>query len=124
MFGWLGKLRRRRPGLWPESTWRVALSESDIRVTDGEGRESGLAKAALCGVVIETNDSGPWGADVWWLLFGADDMLACAYPQGATGEAEALAYLVALPGFDHEAMIRAMRSVDNALFPVWRRAAD
>ena len=36
--------------------------------------------------MIETNDSGPFGADVWWLLFGADDRIAVAFPQGATGE--------------------------------------
>ena len=40
-------------------------------------------------VAIETNDSGPWGADVWWLLEGADKR--CAYPQCATGDDAALA---------------------------------
>ena len=61
-------------------------------------------------------------ADVWWLLFGADDRIAVAFPQGASGEQEAIDWLIALPGFDHEAMIMAMGSTGNAVFPVWRRA--
>jgi hypothetical protein len=71
--------------------------------------------------MIETNDSGPFGADIWWLLFGADDRLACAFPQGAAGEKAAVDRLLGLPGFDHEAMIMAMGSTGNAVFPVWRR---
>jgi hypothetical protein len=75
----------------------------------------------LSGVMIETNDSGPFGPDVWWLLFGADDRLACAFPQGAVGEQVVVNSLLGLPGFDHEAMIMAMGSTSNAVFPVWRR---
>jgi len=79
-----------------------------------------LRKIDLGGVIIETNDSGPWGADVWWLLFGSDDKVAVAFPQGASGEKAVVDYLIALPGFDHGAMIDAMQSADNNVFPVWR----
>ena len=82
-----------------------------------------LALAELNGVMIETNDSGPFGADVWWLLFGADDRVAVAFPQGAAGEQAAIDWLAGLPGFDHDAMIMAMGSTANAVFPVWRRAS-
>jgi hypothetical protein len=52
-----------------------------------------------------------------------DRNVACAYPQGATGEQATLDYLMALPGFDHAEMIKAMSSVGNAVFPVWRKSA-
>ena len=83
MFGWLKK-RMQRPE--PEAQWCVTVDAESIRVVDRKGQEGSVAKADLSGVIVETNDTGPWGADFWWLLFGADDQLACAFPQGATGE--------------------------------------
>lgn len=120
MFGWLGKLRRVPPPP-PEARWVVTVDGDSIRVTDSAGEARAVPKAELSGVAIETNDSGPWGADVWWLLFGTGDLMACAFPMGATGETAAVDYLAGLPGFDHGEMIEAMRSTDNRVFPVWRR---
>ncbi|MDO9489878.1 MAG: hypothetical protein Q7J32_16005 [Sphingomonadaceae bacterium] len=119
MFGWF---RRRAKGLQPEAQWVVEVGPERIQVTDAAGGATALVIADLAAVAIETNDTGPWGADVWWLLFGADERLACAFPQGATGEGVVIDYLVALPGFDHEQMTNAMRSTSNAVFPVWRKA--
>ena len=118
MFGWF---RKRTVRLQPEASWIVATKPAHIQVTDHEGQIRRLAKADLVGVAIETNDSGPWGADVWWLLFGASDRLACSFPQGATGESETLDYLTSLPQFNHEQMTQAMCSTENAVFPVWRK---
>jgi hypothetical protein len=121
MFGWLRKLRYNPPPL--EARWVVAVDDEAIRVTDEAGESRAVAKSELAGVAIETNDSGPWGADVWWLLFGAADELACAFPIGATGEKAAVDYLTALPDFDHAEMVEAMGSTANRLFPVWRRTS-
>ena len=118
VFGWR---RKRSARLQPEAQWIVAVDDLSIRVTDHAGATVELGKGDLVGVVIETNDSGPWGADLWWLLFGADDRLACAFPQGATGETALIDYLAGFPGFDHGEMIRAMGSTGNAVVPVWRR---
>lgn len=118
MFGWL---RTRAFRAQPEARWTVTLGNGHVQVTDDRGEVKRLAMADLRCVAIETNDSGPWGADVWWLLFGADDRVACLYPQGATGDSAMLDYLCALPGFDFAEMARAMGSTDNALFPIWRR---
>lgn len=118
MFGWL---RKRASRAQPEARWTVTLDDGHVQVTDDRGAVKRLATAELRGVAIETNDSGPWGTDVWWLLFGADDRVACLYPQGATGESAMLDYLCALPEFDFTEMAKAMGSTDNALFPVWRR---
>ena len=104
-----------------EAAYIVSVEGDGINVADPNGGETALAFDDLSGVMIETNDSGPSGPDVWWLLFGADDRIAVAFPQGASGEQGAIDWLIALPGFDHEAMIMAMGSTGNAVFPVWRR---
>jgi hypothetical protein len=104
-----------------EADWTVDIIDDLIRAVDPSGETRSVALDDLSGVMVETNDSGPLGADVWWLLFGADDQLACAFPQGAVGEKEAVDKLLGLPGFDQEAMIMAMGSTGNAVFPVWRR---
>lgn len=121
MFGWFSK---KRPALQPESKWVVAIDDDLITICDDAGQVRSIAKSDLAGVAIETNDSGPWGADVWWLLFDGTDALACAFPQGATGEQAAIDHFLALPSFDHGEMIKAMGSTDNALFPVWRRVSS
>jgi hypothetical protein len=73
-------------------------------------------------IAIETNDSGPWSADVWWLVEGASTR--CCYPQGATGEMEALKAIESrFAGFSHEAMIQAMGCTSNMRFVCWQRAA-
>ena len=77
----------------------------------------------LDAVVVETNDTGPWDADVLWLLFGAGGSSGCVIPQGATGERELLGRLQSLPGFDNERLIAAMSCTDNQQFVCWRRAA-
>ncbi len=119
MFGWFRK--KDPPRLLPESKWVVAIDADTIRLTDDAGAVKELLKRDLSGVIIETNDSGPWGADVWWLLFGAEDRVVLAVPQGATGEDAMLDHLFGLPGFNHGDMIKAMACGDNAVFPVWRR---
>lgn len=102
------------------TAWIVDALEDRINVTEPDGKTKFVGLDDLRGVVIETNDSGPFGADVWWLLFGADEKVACAFPQGASGEKAVVDRLMSLPGFDHEAMIMAMGSTGNAVFPVWR----
>src|SRR4051794_23331757 len=101
--------RFKRPkGLYPESSWNVSADELGFRATDQTGKTMFSPKDDLTLVAIATNDSGPWGADVWWLMYGADGRLACGFPQGATGEKNVLDALMALPGFDQREMIKAM----------------
>jgi hypothetical protein len=106
--------------LWPEAQWTVSADDSGFHGTDHTGAIMTLALADLSAVVIETNDSGPIGADVWFLLFGADRKLGFAFPQGATGDKAVVDRLMKLPGFDFEEMIKAMSSADNATFVLWR----
>ena len=104
-----------------EAAWVVNVTDDEIAVTDAKGEVREIAKADLAGVVIETNDSGPWGSDFWWILLRADRSMACAFPQGATGEKAAMDWLLELPGFDHGELIRASGSTGNAFFTLWER---
>ena len=118
LFSWF---KNKPKPLYPEASWTIASDAEGIRATDQTGASMFVSHADLSSVAIETNDSGPWGADVWWLLFGLDGALACAFPQGATGEKEVINMLMALPGFSNEELVRAMGSTDNAVFQIWRR---
>ncbi|PBN45066.1 hypothetical protein [Sphingobium sp. D43FB] len=118
MFSWF---RKKPKPLQPEGKWVVAIEDDQISVRNESGRLKSVAKSDLSGVAIETNDSGPWGADVWWMLFDATDQMACTFPQGAKGEDAAINWLTALPSFNHGEMIRAMGSTNNAVFAVWRK---
>lgn len=71
--------------------------------------------ADLGAVYVETNDSGPWGADVWWLLNDKSGQAKVAFPLMATGQDVALARLEMLPGFE----IKGMNSTENARFLCW-----
>ena len=121
MFGWFRK-KTPKP-LEPESRWVVSRDGEIISVRDPEGAVTAIAIPDLSVVEAETNDSGPWGIDFWWLLCGPGDQQPCAFPQGATGETGIIEYLSALPGFDHRAMIDAMGSTANRSFTLWRKPA-
>jgi len=109
------------PALHPEARWFVAIDDDVLTVIDGTGGRSTCALSDIAGIAIETNDSGPWGADVWWLFFRSDGQPTLAYPQGARGEALVLDRITKLRGFDHAKMIEAMASTDNANFIVWEQ---
>ena len=117
-------LRKRLVRPTPESKWSIAVTEGLIVGSDEVGGSKSLALEELSGAAIATNDSGPWGTDVRWLLYGQGDRLACSFPQDATGEEEAVIdILMAMPGFDHGEKIKAMASTTNAAFPERRRTS-
>lgn len=119
MFGWL---RKRRARMQPEARWTTVVMQDSIRVTDPAGGMREVRKADLSGVIIETNDTGPGGADIWWLLFGRDERLACAFPQGASDGQIVIDFLMTLPNFDFRQMVEAVSSTSNAVFPAWRQS--
>jgi hypothetical protein len=97
----------------------VTVSGDEIRVRKPDGTASSLRPSDLATVTVETNDSGPWGADVWWCWQGPSS--AITYPQGATGDPEALAFLEKLQGYDDDAVIKVMRCTSNRPFVVYTR---
>lgn len=77
--------------------------------------EQRVRMADLGAVYVETHDSGPWGADVWWLLNDRTGKTKVAFPGMATGEDAALERFRLLPRFE----VRGMNSTENARFMCW-----
>jgi hypothetical protein len=121
LWSWLKSLRR--APTQPEAAYVVSFDGVTIGVLDPDGALHEMAAEDLRGVVVETDDSGPWGADLWWLLFGTDDRVAVAFPGSSTNEQPVIDWLMKLPGFDFEEMTKAMGSTDVAVFFLWRAAA-
>lgn len=100
----------------PEARFVVEVTADDEIVRRAPNQaEQRIRMADLGAVHVETNDSGPWGADVWWLLNDRAGEMKVAYPQMATGADEALERLRLLPGFQ----VRGMNSTGNARFMCW-----
>jgi hypothetical protein len=116
----LRKREERREALMFERAIVVRFDETGISAVYPGGTIQAVTWSEVQSVAIETNDSGPWGADVWWLLEGTDRR--CAYPQGATGDPEALLeYPKRFPGFSEAAVIKAMGCTSNSRFVCWTR---
>jgi hypothetical protein len=105
-------------GLYPECLFTVRLGDSEVSVHRPDGTVERLALDRLKEVSIVTNDCGPAGSDVWWLLVGSPTE-GCAFPGGASGEQEVLRFVQQLPGFDNGRFIEAMGSTSNAKFVCW-----
>ena len=105
--------------LMPEALVKVTDHGDFVSSLYPNGVSRTLSWSELMRFEIHTNDSGPWGADFWWVLVGSRDV--CEYPQGATGEVELIDKLRSFPGFDDDAYAAASRCTDNAEFVVWTR---
>jgi hypothetical protein len=126
MFGFLKRSHSTPPSsaarLMPESKFAVTVDEQEIRCRRPDGRAESVRFDELRVIIIETNDTGPLGTDVWWILAGdAENRSGCVVPGGATGEREMLEALQRLPGFDNRALIDAMSSMENRRFLCWKR---
>ena len=117
-------LRRLREKLrdWNSSSltkWSVRFEGDDIATSDGSETTRRLAMRELRKVVVQTDDSGPWGADVLYLLFTDDTQPAGVFPIEAQGCQEFVNWLSTLPGFRDRELARAMASTDVARFVVY-----
>lgn len=97
----------------------VAFDDASITHSLPDGTREIMLWADLEEVAIVTTDDGPFADDVIWVLSGAGG--GCLVPSSANGAEALLARLQALPGFDNEAVIQAMGSVENARFVCWRK---
>jgi hypothetical protein len=98
---------------------RVAFDGDRITRTMRDGKTETVRWDELQEVGIVTTDQGPFVDDVFFVLLGETG--GCAVPSDAKGMKELLARLQQLPGFDNEAVIKAMGSTTNAKFVCWRR---
>jgi hypothetical protein len=121
LLAWFRRKREERvAALMFERHVVLRLDESGISASYPDGAVQAISWPEVDCVAIETNDTGPWGADVWWLLEGGNKR--CAYPQGARGDPEALAeYQKRFPGFSDATVIEAMGCTSNARFVCWER---
>jgi hypothetical protein len=115
MLGWL---RKRLVNTSPLTVWSVSFSDGDIVTSDGQGAERKLAFRDLRRVVVATDDSGPWGADVVFLLYSNDPDPVAIFPLEATGRDAFVEWLSAQPGFQDRELAKAMVSTRVARFEV------
>jgi hypothetical protein len=103
-----------------EAKWVVSVDELQISCKRPNGVIESVAWRDLHLIGIATTDQGPHLPDVFWYLIGGKG--ACIVPQGATGEDAMLEKIQQLPGFDNEAVIKAMTSTTNNRFICWQRS--
>lgn len=118
MFERLRKLFQRRPQP-PE--YRLQVSSTDVALIDRAGAATTIGWNELGAVVIETNDSGPWGDDVMWHIFAADMVRCLIVPQSVEGDRELLRVLQQIPDFDNAAVVAAMGSTSVDAFLCWEK---
>ena len=117
---WKDKRQKRRNALMLERQVVVSYNDSLVSATFPSGDTQSIAWSDVDCLAIETNDSGPWGADVWWLLESAT--IRVAYPQGATGDSEMCEqFSIRFPGFSDLTVIQALGCTSNARFVCWQR---
>jgi hypothetical protein len=120
---WKRKLEERRASVMFEREVVVSFDEFGVSSAFPTGETQSIAWRDVERVAIETNDSGPWGADVWWLLESAESSVS--YPQGATGDPQMLEqYPARFAGFNDGEVIRAMGCTSNARFVCWERGKN
>ncbi|MFT6087994.1 MAG: hypothetical protein ACI9DS_002997 [Glaciecola sp.] len=99
MFRWIKHwFGNRKESVIYEAAIIVADCNNEISSTFPAGTVQSISWNAIDSIEVHTNDSGPWGADVWWILKGNDSF--CSYPQGATGEVELIPTFQSLPNFN------------------------
>ena len=111
-------LFRRRKPRQPD---RVSITDEVVTRIRPDGVEETIRWDALYEVSILTTDEGPIKEDVFFLLIASDGNSGCVVPQEAAGCDLLLQRLQNLPGFDNEAVIKAMGSTSNAKFLCWKR---
>ncbi|MDR6852406.1 hypothetical protein J2Y54_001926 [Sphingomonas sp. BE123] len=121
MLGWLRNWFL-RPS--PLSQWSVSISDDRIVTSDGLGTQRELRVSDLRKVVVATDDSGPWGADVVYLLYSDDGDPVGLFPLEAAGCDAFLAWMSRQPGFNDRELIRAMASTSVARFIVLDRQPE
>lgn len=116
MLDWL---RKKLANTSPLTLWSVGFVNDNIVAGDGQGAERKLHLPDLRRVVVATDDSGPWGADVVFLLYSNDPEPAVIFPLEAAGRGDFVKWLSAQPGYQDRELAKAMGSTQPARFEVW-----
>lgn len=97
----------------------VKFDEQTIVCHYSNGRTEAIRWTDLREVSIRTTDDGPFVDDLFWILKSA--AADCIVPSEAVGVQELLIRLQQLPGFDHQAVIRAATTTEDATFLCWQK---
>jgi len=116
MWSWLSE--RLRAAL-PQSLWSVAIRNDSIVTTDGTGATRIVLIADLMSIVVATDDSGPWDADVVFMLYGGGSDVLTIFPLEAQGCQDFVKWMAKLPGYCDREFKRAMGSTNIARFVAW-----
>lgn len=111
-------LRKKLTNTSPLTLWSVSFLDGEIVTSDGQGAERTLPLCDLRRVVVATDDSGPWGADVVFLLYSNDPDPAAIFPIEAAGLDGFVKWLSAQPGYQDRELAKAMASTRIARFEV------
>ena len=98
----------------------ITVDEAGVRRLLADGTEESVTWSNLAEVAIRTTPEGPWKEDVFFLLVRAGGG-GCAVPAGDPSADALMNRLQSMPGFDNEAFIEAMTTMDDGLFVVWQR---
>jgi len=96
----------------------VTFDDTSVRRVTPEGGVVEVRWHDLAEVRVETIAGGPFVEDMYWKLAAANGVEVTV--SGASMTEDLLDRLQALQGFDHEEMIRAMGSTQEAVFVLWR----
>ena len=102
--------------------WTVAVVGDVILTRDGLGAERRLPARDLRTVVVATDESGPQGVDVAFLLYAAGREPVGVFPLEAAGTQDFLAWMAKRPGYRDRELVKAMGSTEVARFVVYDSA--
>lgn len=105
----------------PASPFALAVDDDGVSLRRLDAPSGTVAWSDILGVDLFTTDEGPWAEDVYWVIHRRQGGEPLIIPGGTEGVDALLAAVeTRLPGFDMEAVIRAMGSTVNARFPLWQ----
>jgi hypothetical protein len=119
MLGWFrDKLRHWNTS--PLAEWSIRFEGGCIVTSDAFGTTYRLPIPELRKVIVQTDDSGPWGADVLYFLFAEGPEPAGVFPLEAQGCQEFVHWLSKMPGYRDRELAQAMGSTSVARFVVYK----
>jgi hypothetical protein len=108
----------------PRQQLRLRVDDTGIECTYPGGATRRAAWPQVTEVRIRTTSEGPVQEDVYWGVHTGTEKPHVVIPNSAiVGSGVHEAFNQRLPGFDNEAVIRAMGCTDDRFFVVWRAAS-
>jgi hypothetical protein len=97
----------------------ITVDGNGVRRVREDGSVEQLNWPDLVEVAVVTTADGPFVEDVSFVLTGRDGS-GCVIPHSAPEGPALIERLQELPGFDNEALVRAMSSTEDKKFVCWR----